>query len=1366
MTKLKALKDLSRKQLRALIAILVAVCVVVPSMVFAGLHAKADTATGVQKDAEGLTTVKTVSDTPDADGNYTVTIEAYNTQYELTTYPTDTVLVLERSSEMSKTLYPREKTNLETFATFTYHNELPIHNALFDPDNPDNRFVQVGNLGELKVAIGNQYEDNKYIKDPNNPDVYLYLCQTYKGTTDNGGFLGATRYFNNYKYSITDTNGNIYETDADLSTDEWDYYKQQLTATQAAACLVGGTALGEKMLEWFGSNIPSLTFKWKGNVDSSITTRPAGAKESFTITDFYTRDSTNDNATNEYLYDQYVNHGGLFIKDNNGEFHYVKMEPDVTNNGTRGYYKYTVLQTEDPNSAPLLRADNTPFVAYYGNPVYGAHVSVFQGFKTYIQARDKYGNPLWEDAEETIPKLTPDFDNSLLYKTLYNGEHEEVTRLRAMQEAVESFILNVYKSARSNGYENTERIGITSYASKTEWFNGDAVTTRDYDLTSVYSEDIAYDMIKKVYSYEAAGRRRIDTGMEFAHEILDRGISSSDRNTHNVNIVAFTAGVPSSSISNSYELDKADFALAERKNIENNYAKTKVYTVGLFENADANELYGKYFYRFSHDAIPCDGTVGKWWGGTYLAGLSNSEMSPKDAPAMNRFLNYLSSNFSSANYSTSKDNRTGFMNLIRWRNNNIGLNDTNQYGQQRYKPEFWSTGGYGYKITKPTESRVSDTYYYATHDSQELSNAFLSISEQVVIPNSILDEDTVIKDYVTQYFQNPTNIEAYTMQYTGSTYSESALNNPQNWTPTGDTYEAHSNGKAITVTGFDYADHYVASDNSADKRQKLVLTFMIKPVQGFMGGNYIPTNEKTSGISDKNESFVENFPIPHINIEPNSSIAGQDLDIYYSEYADLFDLFTNVVQPDGINNGLVDVQYVLTKVDGEGEDVARTHVFTYSIYAGDTTGSFDISGDDMADRYPVLDETQKYELTCIVTPITPADPSTYGGYDASTSNPLEQYVYVYCPRFTEEDTRYTHSEAENPGANVVPEIEWFVVKEDGEEYTMSEDAPDIYYTINDLTTQAPTPIPVPEADESGYSIEDDTDFQVVNVHIDGYSYNVPTYYEYYVLDDGTISDVRPNDDYSNAPANAAVEMVEKEDGSGLEPATDEDGHYIYITRVAPATKTVTVNTKTDSEGNRFVTYVTLKEDGSVDTTRTLGEFTKFVGAIFDMTVQKQYDGDYANPETTTIVVTDGNAFSETVTYDPTVTGDFISTLVSKTNTLENLRGGVEYTITETAPINTNGKYEVSVEVVATPVDGTPRSLTVSENNGSFTFTTPDEELDSLALVVTNLDLTNPVITGVSEDQSSFTPIIILGVLAVMAGAGGVYFVYRKNGNEA
>lgn len=1264
MTKLRAL---TRRQLRAIIAIVVAVCVVVPSVLVAAFHVKAAD-TRVSKDVAEVVTKKEA--VPNGDGTYHVKIEAYNTAYSIYQIPTDTVLVLERSSRMSDVLYHRDNTNLLTYTIFTpLTGQMPHHNDLYEGNsNIDN---------DTGISISNDYRNNKFIKDPNNPNVFVYLEQTYNSQLywDVWHFV----YEKSYKYTIVDTNGNIYQTDP----------------------------MPERLIQ-SGARIQSLDFKWVKTIDGS-TTRPDNAVETFSINQpgqIYKRDSNdNGHAINSYIYDQYINHGGIYIKDEKGNYNPVTLTrivghtDDVTGSTDRlQYYKYTYT---DPNT-------HQTYSAIYGNPVYGADYCVYQGFMIYN-----------EDG-------TVNHEASIESRTLYNGEGEDVTYLLAMQESVEDFLLDVHQNAYENGLTNgQQKVGIVSYASRTEavW-NNNRLSKTEYPLTDVYNDVSVYNMIATVYAMEADGRRRIDVGMEYAKEMLDNRVYSGSKNNldtsvnpgsaadHNVNVIAFTTGMPSTKLGGDYDTDVANTAISAARSIESSYPNANIYTIGMYYGADASQLYGDWFYRMSHANVPCDGSVGSYWGGTALSSWTNSDMSERDAAATNRFLNYLSSNF--------KNSAT-----------NIGLS-----GPKYIRPGFWSTGGTGYEVTRNFD-RVSSDYYYAATDWDEVENAFEKLSQSIQVSESMLHGDTTLKDTVSDYFNIVGNVTSYTMDYDGSgDYDDSHWSNP---TPIANNVD----GKDVSVTDFDYAENYCA-DGHAGK--KVVIEFDVEPIEGFLGGHDVPTNEGSSAIYDSKQQLVESLPYPEVDVDLAPEIATNDQYIYYSNETDLANLFTVSENAKGLTNDFVDVIYRVIDSDTNEE------VLSYYVPAGEDVGSYSLQGEQKGEQYPVLENNKTYTITCTLNTVDEDvnERETDSAEDDAT-------VYIYKPTLTVKDSTEEYEDAVagvDLRENMVS-VTWSA--EDTEEPAPAEGVPTVSYEFYEGTDASKTRV----NDYTDHSMSETTDYDV-DLVIDGHNFSYDTILPYYVLADGSevlISEYDVNTHASRVPVTITYE---DEDGNPVTETLveyDENGNEIPVYQTINKLTTVDDN-KPDLRDavKHFATYT-----NQTDSSKPDGNFTIYTGTPFDFFINKKFDGDYANPEAVTFTITGSDGSTQTVTIDRT---DFTGQQSSNKQAATQLKTGITYTVTEGFGNTETDEAKYDTTFSGKWVDTQDTETTVTDTDGDttnevFVFTIPSsDQPEAMYLAVTNTDTTEyPPLTGRTDEAETPLGLIVAAACATAAAGFGAYKFY-------
>ena len=149
-------------------------------------------------------------------------------------------------------------------------------------------------------------------------------------------------------------------------------------------------------------------------------------------------------------------------------------------------------------------------------------------------------------------------------------------------------------------------------------------------------------------------------------------------------------------------------------------------------------------------------------------------------PAGNRFLNYLSNNFSNAT--------------------EIGLENADWWLVVEYK---------GWKITK-NFTRSASGYYLTANDASSLNNIFQTISDNIQTADIDLGSQTVVKDTVSGYFDLPTNtsdIRLFTADYDGSSFGPDTP--AQGLTP-------EIKDGTVSVTGFDFNANFVSNTVKED----------------------------------------------------------------------------------------------------------------------------------------------------------------------------------------------------------------------------------------------------------------------------------------------------------------------------------------------------------------------------------------------------------------------------------------------------------------------------------------------------------------------------------------------------------------------
>lgn len=179
--------------------------------------------------------------------------------------------------------------------------------------------------------------------------------------------------------------------------------------------------------------------------------------------------------------------------------------------------------------------------------------------------------------------------------------------------------------------------------------------------------------------------------------------------------------------------------------------------------------------------------------------------------------------------------------------------------------------------------------HFLTGDTGTIEKCFATIFENIQsanpTPSVTLDKDSVLIDVVMPYFEVPegpegkVSIDAKVVDV--ATDREDADLSKQLIVEY-DTSETDGTS-SVSVKGFDYSTYFVNEAEHTGK--KLVLTFTIQPIQGFMGGNGVPTNNVTQSGVFAEGKLVENLPDPGTKDVPLAKIdlTVPDKSIYLSQ---------------------------------------------------------------------------------------------------------------------------------------------------------------------------------------------------------------------------------------------------------------------------------------------------------------------------------------------------------------------------------------------------------------------------------------------------------------------------------------------------
>lgn len=431
---------------------------------------------------------------------------------------------------------------------------------------------------------------------------------------------------------------------------------------------------------------------------------------------------------------------------------------------------------------------------------------------------------------KTIPVdivLVLDQSGSMAYDFDGNSTNTNTARRQyAMKQAVNNFIGSV---AEKYSDEADHRISIVTFGSSAStlqgwtFVNGAGKTTLQGKISGLPNNP--------------SGATNVAAGMSQADNLIGSGYGYTGGNTTRQKVVVvFTDGVPTTST--DFDTNVATGAISSAKNLKD-YGAT-VYTVGIFSGADPTQLHGDKFDRWLVADDPCNGNVGEYWGYTNLnAWVVGGEETIRglDIAATNRFMNFLSSNFS----------------------------DATEIGIESYSSGL--VGGVAWRITK-NFTRSASEYYLTANDSASLNSIFQTIADNIQTANIDLGSETVIRDIVSESFEIPESTNEIIF-YTAAAKADGSFDAPIQITDGSVTAEktGEAGSQKVDVKGFNFNENFVSEEPKSDGTygKKLIIEFVVQPREGFLGGN-VATNGSESGVYDKDGKLVEKFDQPSVEV--------------------------------------------------------------------------------------------------------------------------------------------------------------------------------------------------------------------------------------------------------------------------------------------------------------------------------------------------------------------------------------------------------------------------------------------------------------------------------------------------------------------
>lgn len=191
---------------------------------------------------------------------------------------------------------------------------------------------------------------------------------------------------------------------------------------------------------------------------------------------------------------------------------------------------------------------------------------------------------------------------------------------------------------------------------------------------------------------------------------------------------------------------------------------------------------------------------------------------------------------------------------------------SSNYPKAKYTGNFIGEDSDGNKIINQiTPGTKIDTtkgsFYLSAGNVDALDKIFEQIASQTGGSTTSLGTSAVVRDVMTPYFTVPEARDVTVESVDCTSYNESTKT--AEWgtrtTLSNDCVKVSEN--TIDVSGFDFDHNFIAEkgrtegDVTADGTfhgRKLVIKFTVKPKEGFLGGNGVPTNEKAELLESAN----------------------------------------------------------------------------------------------------------------------------------------------------------------------------------------------------------------------------------------------------------------------------------------------------------------------------------------------------------------------------------------------------------------------------------------------------------------------------------------------------------------------------------
>lgn len=494
---------------------------------------------------------------------------------------------------------------------------------------------------------------------------------------------------------------------------------------------------------------------------------------------------------------------------------------------------------------------------------------------TATDVKDAAGNPVYQielnaAAKSNIVTHTKACDIVLVLDrsgsmnfSLAGKDNNSKERVAALQTAVNAFLTTIQKSSPDS------RVAIVSYASDVTIDSGTKTASGALiPVTADNTVNSALTQIVSGLSTRCDGGTQSGKGLQQAVNIFN-SVSASDSNYDNTRVtVLFTDGKPGDS---DWKGTDEGYDVAQQSVHWSTILKhAKGDTFNLQANVEGQDFYGERFKE-------------KWWNIQDKYGVSNYPDFQKGSTSQNDW-NW--TGCGSTVYSVGlalpddQNKKTGSegckINEYLYRVSSHrpdGSHVTNETVNTNNPEEVKDPDGWGKRYFDDRTRNQPNGYYLTTNEADKLKDIFTKIAQQT----GEAVKDVTIRDEISESF--------VPCDAAGNAYNvgDTITSNGK----TGTVWQEANGSYYIEWTKVTLTPEQVNQDGStAQEAQTFSGTLYVKPKDGFLGGNNVPTNGSESGVYTAAGEAVKKFPQPEVNVPIKmGAFEAQTRNIYYGNAA-------------------------------------------------------------------------------------------------------------------------------------------------------------------------------------------------------------------------------------------------------------------------------------------------------------------------------------------------------------------------------------------------------------------------------------------------------------------------------------------------